>query len=169
MGLKFYVLCEDRAHEQFLRGLLEGKGLVTNWAREVRSTVAPKGQGAASQFVKQQFPEVVRVRRSKAFQQGLAVITMVDGDNIGGGRARELLSSLQPERGASERVAVLVPTWSIETWVLALCGEVVDEATSHKSLAPDEKGLRMAAEQWEPARPNEPLQMAEARTELRRI
>jgi hypothetical protein len=169
MGLRFYVLGEDRAREQFLRGLLEGKGLVRNWAREVRSTVAPKARGAASQFVKQQFAEVVRVRRSKNFQQSLAVITVVDGDNVGSARAGELLSTLVPERDAVERIAVLVPTWSIETWALALEGKPVDEMTSYKPVVRNERALRLAGESWEPPRNQEPPQLTEARAELRRV
>jgi hypothetical protein len=169
MGIKFYVVCEDRAHEQFLRGLLEGKGLVSNWAREVRCLVAPKGRGAASQFVLREFPEVVKTRRSKSFQQSLGVLGMIDGDHVGSARQRQLLESLDPARATDERIAVLVPTWSIETWAKALDGKAVDETTDLKGFTRDDRGLRDAGRSWEPPRLDEPPMLAEGRRELLRL
>jgi hypothetical protein len=169
MGIRFYVVCEDRAHEQFLRGLLEGRGLVSNWAREVRSLVAPKGRGAASQFVLREFPEVVNTRRSKSFQQSLGVLGMIDGDNLGSARHRQLLESLDPARATGERIAVLVPTWSIETWAKALAGEVVDETTDLKGFTREDRQLREAGRSWEPARRDEPPMLTEGRRELLRL
>lgn len=155
MGVKFYIVCEDSDHEQFLRGLLEGLGLIKDWAREVRCEINPNGGGDAKAFVRRLFPEKVQVRRSKAYQHGLAVIGVSDGDDQGHGpRVQSLLTTLHPPRTERERIAVLAPTWSIETWVLWLLGNhSVTEARTYKTLAKElePRDIREAGRCWNPA------------------
>ena len=40
-------------------------------------------------------------------------------------------------RGPQERIAIWVPRWNIETWLLFLSGRDVDEAANHKGQARD--------------------------------
>lgn len=60
------------------------------------------------------------------------MIVVVDGDNDGVQRRRDLLADACQaakieDRSAAEPVVVLVPTWNIETWLAYLAGESVDE------------------------------------------
>jgi len=81
------------------------------------------------------------------------------------------------ERDAADRIAIWVPTWSIETWLLWLNGDhAIDESTSLKNrVADDQQGRQLAkkaAEAWEPAHPEESESLpslAAARIELLRL
>jgi hypothetical protein len=69
----------------------------------------------------------MRLHRSKNYQKNLALIVHIDGDDRGvTARKTELDSRLTesslPARAPHERVALLVPTWCIETWMLHLAG-----------------------------------------------
>ena len=60
---------------------------------------------------------------------------ILDGDNLGAaGRVNELANVCQAQgikpREKDEQVAILVPTWNIETWLAYLDGTDVDEAKS---------------------------------------
>ena len=140
------VWCEDREHEQFARQLLCDVFQVPR--RNLRFETAPEGKGAASKWVEQQCNNAVvpEQRRTKS-QQGLGFLVMIDGDNIGvAGRLANL-----PKRDADDRIAILIPTWSIETWALWLLGEDVDETASVKHLlAPEEfrVRVRLAIANW---------------------
>lgn len=65
--------------------------------------------------------------RSKLHQRDLGLIVHIDGD-ARGVRARKseldrrLRDSGAQSRATAERAAILVPTWSIETWLLHLTG-----------------------------------------------
>jgi hypothetical protein len=63
---------------------------------------------------------------------------VIDGDNLGvANRKRELdeerLAQGLVARSSTEPVAIFVPTWSIETWLVELCGRgPVSESVSMK-------------------------------------
>lgn len=123
--LRGVVLCEDKLTERFLRRLLASLGFDTQ--RRIRFDCAPSGQGAAEAWVRKRYPSEVRVLRSKRHQKALCLVAVRDGDRVGvDERKRELDRQLQAEelepRRADERIATPVPTWSIETWLLALLG-----------------------------------------------
>lgn len=127
------VLCEDRMHEHFVRKLCEGYGLTP-----VRVQIAPKGRGSAEEWVRKRFPdEVKRLRQHR--HEHIALITITDGDRFGvterlQGFASALAENGLPARTNDDHLAILVPTWSIETWLLWLCGEVdVGETVSYKN------------------------------------
>lgn len=95
--------------------------------RVVFVVVAPKGEGAASAWVVKQFAEQVRQLRAKRHQKRLGLIVQVDGDNVGvASRLQQLAAALDEDDampvGESEPIAMLVPTWSVETWALHLTG-----------------------------------------------
>jgi hypothetical protein len=134
------IVCEDRLTERFLRRLCERYG-----AQVLDVVVAPFGKGAASNWVKQQYPTYVKRRRAKGYQQQLGLLVCIDGDDKGTAtRQRELAQQLEsaglPARTPDEPVAILVPTWSIETWLAYLCGKpALHEAESvkdHPSFGP---------------------------------
>jgi hypothetical protein len=86
--------------------------------------------GAADQFVRESFPTELQAMRSSAVCRGLIVVT--DGDKSGPkGRIEQLDAACEGRnikpRQQDERVAIIVPTWNIETWFAYLDGESVDE------------------------------------------
>jgi hypothetical protein len=106
----------------------------------------------------------------------------MDGDNADPVRRKgELDGCLRAQgmdpRQADERIALPVPTWSIETWLLALLGESVDETTSQKRVferrypGKERSALREAAQAWRvraggiPSVPS----LADSRIEMRRL
>ena len=89
--------------------------------------VAPNGKGCASDWVLSNYPEAVGKRRSKNFQKNLGLLVHIDGDEHGVTARKTALdvrlqSKQMPLRGPSEPVAIFVPTWCIETWLLHLAG-----------------------------------------------
>jgi hypothetical protein len=107
----------------------------------------------------------------------------MDGDNADPvQRKAELDICLQDQgmnpRQVDERIAIPVPTWSIETWLLALLGESVDEATSQKReferrypSKEERTGVRDAAQAWRVRASGIPSvpSLADSRIEMRRI
>ena len=121
------ILCEDTQHEAFLRRFFS----IMEWPkRRFRVVRAPSGRGAADEFVRRQF--VVELREHRRRRVDRAVVVMVDGDARGvARRIRELDDACQqsgvPPRSGEDRVAVFVPTWSVETWLAYLDGETVTQ------------------------------------------
>jgi hypothetical protein len=130
--VQIVLLCEDAQHEAFARRFLETQGWST---RRIRVEKASRGGGSAEQFVRERFPiELAAYRRAQG-RVGQALIVFIDGDSDGvAGRLAQMDAGCntagQPPRGAGERVAIFVPTRSIETWFAYLDGKTVDEARS---------------------------------------
>lgn len=139
--MRLRVLCEDRKTENLVRRLCDAWGVPS---RDVRVSVAPSARGAASAWVNKNYcSEVLAFRAVASFQRELALLVVIDGDNVGvRGRVRDLEEQLEVQvkrrrsvepRGADERIAVFVPTWSVETWLLWLSGaRDVHEGQSYK-------------------------------------
>lgn len=131
------VLCEDQLTEQFARKLLSALGFDTR--RRIRFERAPAGEGSGEAWVRQRYPGEVRELRSKRHQRDLCLVAIRDGDRFGThARKRELdeqlVSTQLAPRQASERIATPVPTWSIESWILALLGDIeLDEGRPTKA------------------------------------
>ena len=91
---------------------------------------APGGRGAGEQFVRERFPRELKAHRSRPV--GQALVVMIDGDSEGPVSRRSQLGKTcrdagVAERTNTERVALLIPTWNIETWLAYLNGSHVDE------------------------------------------
>jgi hypothetical protein len=133
------LLGEDRAHLDLLRGLASALG----W-RVVEEHQAPSGRGAASAWVTQRLPPLLKtVRRMQSPSLGLLVA--IDGDNLGhAGRLTAFDQACQAAGVAQptpvDSLARLIPCWSIDTWLLFFCrGQALPEADKRaKSRA---KGL----------------------------
>ena len=122
------ILCEDTQHEAFLRRFFS----TMKWPRPFRVVMAPPGEGAADAFVRQQFVKELREHHRRRDRVDRAVVVMVDGDAHGvERRIRELDNACResdvPLRDDKDRVAVFVPTWSVETWLAYLDGETVTQ------------------------------------------
>jgi len=130
--IRAIVLCEDRAQEHFVRKLCEELG-----HRPVRVVVAPQGRGSAEQWVRKHYPDEIKKLRGHG-DELVGLVAMTDGDRFGVTERKQDLGAALTETGLEarkddERIAICVPTWSIETWFAWLCGlERVDEATKYK-------------------------------------
>lgn len=110
--------------------------------------------------------------------QRLCLIAVRDGDSAGLASKKTDLDSLAP-RERAERIATPVPTWSIETWLLALLGDdTVDETASRKPdferryLGRDEgQAIQNAAQSWRSRADRIPSvpSLADGKTEMKRI
>lgn len=174
------LLCEDVAQRSFFLGLCKRLGFLS---RVVRVEVAPEGEGAAEQWVRRQYPSQVRAYRAKANHLTNGLLVVIDGDAVGvPARKSQLDEALeesgQQRRQPADRVAVCVPTWSIETWLLWLCGAgEVDERTAYKRSGLFQRGRESGAvssknaiERWAPvSSPGEPASLTDGREEIARL
>lgn len=177
--LRGVILSEDKRQERFLRHLLGELGFDR---RKFRFESAPAGEGAAEAWVRKRYPQEVEYIRSKNYQQ-LALIAMRDGDNVGvDGRKAELDDELrsdgQEPRSQQELFVTPVPTWSIETWLLALVGDNVSgeheslkEQFEHRFRRLEKITLRKAAKNWQnnPDGGSDLGSLVDGRLELKRI
>ena len=176
------VLSEDPRTERFFRELLGRLGFNKN---KLRYRTAPKGRGDAKAWIRaeSQYPtEVTVLRRRRG--QNVFLITILDGDNTNPTtRKAELDHSLTVHglrvREDGERIAIPVPTWSIETWLLALLGNgTVTELQSRKFdferlYRGREEGtaLRDAAQAWSARAEHIPSvpSLADSKSEVSRL
>ena len=179
--LRGTVLVEDSRTERFFRELLVHLGFER---QKLYFRPAPKGKGDTKAWIRaqSQYPSEVQKLRQKKLQQ-VFLITVMDGDNADPVRRKAELDSCLHDQGmgprqANERSAIPVPTWSIETWLLALLGESVDEATSKKRDferrypgKEERSALRDAAQAWRDRAGGIPSvsSLADSRIEMRRI
>ena len=145
------LLCEDKEHERFFRRLLEKKWFGRG---KVRVERIPDRQGAGDAWVLTRYAREVRYARSKR-AENYAVVVVVDGDNFKlDKRMRQLAQKLEDEkevaRGAHEKIVICIPTRSIETWELWLCGDrTVDEDGEYKQrFRSMEPSVKEAVEAW---------------------
>ena len=178
-GVQVVILCEDKAHERFFRKLVQRLG-----HRLIRVEVAPSGEGDASQWVLAHVAGEVRAHRSYANHLSSGLVVVVDGDDKGVARRKQsvddtLHAAGLDRRGRGETILIAVPTWSIETWLLWLCGvRDLNEEESLKDRGKQEEGkgvvsVSAAVEAWmAPPDPNEPTvvpSLSDGRLEMDRL
>lgn len=125
----------------------------------------------------QQYPGEVQVLRSKNYQAGLRLVVVRDGDRAGYAQRMAdfdtaLANNKMKVREEAEKIAHLVPTWSIETWLFALLGDAgVDESEPMKTRFHGTRTeIRKAAAAWPTtARISSLPSLAGACDELQRI
>ncbi len=170
---RVYLLCEDQLHERFLRQWLAHRKV-----KVVNAEVAPAGKNSASAFVRKQFLAFVVKAKSKAYQEKLGFIVVIDGDNLGVRRKLELQKQLNDAElmlAYEKRVVILVPSWSIDTWIDAICGADAVESTKvtdqiKRSI--DDEMIRRATldfDSYRRALPAHLPAMLDAQLELRKL
>ena len=131
--LRGVLLCEDTEHERFFRRLL-----LRRWFKRLRVERIRDRKGAGDAYVIVKFAQEVRVAR-RWRNENYALVVAIDGDRV---KMHERLRQLDqqlvdaglPKRGEDEMIVICVPTWSIETWELWLCGRRdLDEDSDYKS------------------------------------
>ncbi len=126
------VLCEDKQQRVFVRRFMKPR---TN--HPIRFVSAPQGKGSAEQFVREQYPKELRALRAATV--ATVLIVMIDGDKNPLPRRMEQLDDSCRQfdvtpRNAGDRVVVLVPKRSIDTWIKYLEGDTVNETTRYPKL-----------------------------------
>jgi len=133
--VQLVILCEDIQHRAFAKGLFEARGF-----RNIRFLPIPEGKGAATQYVFKHYPERVKAYRILANrnQSSHALAIFIDADNeTVEKRLKELDDTLQ-EKGLekqqnNEKIATFIPKKNIETWLMSLMEQVVNEETNYKN------------------------------------
>lgn len=174
------VLVEDRRTERFFRELLVELGFDK---RKITFKPAPSGRGDAGDWVRAQHPDEVILLRRKRHQR-LFLLAVRDGDNDGVVTRKADLDGALREKGLNarqegERIVTPVPTWSIETWILALLGDAtVDENESRKRDferrypgKQEGQALQDAAQAWRNKADQTPSvpSLADSKTEMNRV
>ncbi len=143
--VKIVLLCEDSQHEAFTRRFLKGIGWNT---RELRVEKSPSGGGPAEQWVREKFPNELKVYRQRRQRAASALIAMIDADTKS---VKERINEFEavcngrevPFRTDDEAVAITVPKRNIETWIHHCNGEQVNEEDSYQKLE-RERGCKPA-------------------------
>jgi hypothetical protein len=183
--VRVVAICEDKLQRSFLIRLFARLRI-----DPVRWAVAPSGEGSAEQWVRKQLLEEAKAHRSQAkHQTNLSLVVMTDGDKLGvaerqGSLDKALTDAEHVARQGTERIAYLIPTWSIETWLAWLCGFSeqlggIDETIQYKKhgalrtlIEAEVVSPKLAVAVWVPPLPKEEIavpSLATARRELVRI
>ncbi|MDC0745555.1 hypothetical protein [Polyangium mundeleinium] len=135
---RLHVLCEDRLTVDFVERLADRWGM---GPRQRSIDTSPKARGSGEQYVREHFAKAVARWRAQS-DENVVLLVVVDGDNKGVARRRNELEQTLREAGAtriaaSDPVAIIVPTWHIETWIAWLCGHrPVSELQRYKNDEP---------------------------------
>lgn len=119
--------------DRFCRATLQELGF---HRREIRIEMAPSGKGSGKRWVTDRYPREVATIRQKRHQR-LAVLVGTDVDELSVRERHNQLSQAlaeygQAERDSGEAIALWLPKWSIETWLLQLTGTDTDESENKK-------------------------------------
>ena len=147
-GVRFTVLVEDRPLERFVRECLHALGVHT---REIRIVGYPAGRGSAKQWIDREYPIQVQAHRRRS-SENIALVVGTDADEQTVQQRVQRLAEVLQEAGrearaAHERIALWIPRWNIETWLLFLNGQAVDEAANYKGQA-REVDIKAAAREF---------------------
>ena len=119
------VLCEDRAHEVFVKRFLKkGWGVKP---REIRVTDYPSGKRSGKKHVEDNISQETKALRTRHASTILLVIQDADEQSVGQAKSA-LDAKLLPSRGDREPIAYIIPKWHIQTWIAYLDGKKVDES-----------------------------------------
>lgn len=138
MGIRITIVVEDQLLDRFCREALMSLGY---HRREIRVRMSPAGRGSGKSWVNGQYVIEVKALRSQGYQS-LAVLVGSDVDELTlAERICQLEDALTEanvsSRTTQERIAYWLPKWHVETWILALAGETVNENTRYKNQLGD--------------------------------
>jgi len=141
------VLAEDLRQANFVRHYLIRCG---HHSRSIVVRIAPQGRGSGEQYVRERYPVEVAYYRHRSYLRKAALAAALDADT---GSVQEhereleaaLVAAGQARRDAVEAIAVIIPKRNIETWILCLSGEVVDEGMNYKGRSGIDGMIKSAA------------------------
>ena len=122
------VLCEDKAHEVFVKRFLKkGWGVKP---RAIRVLSYPNGKGSGKKHVVDNISSEAEALRKRHASTILLVIQ--DADELSVDQVKSNLDAQLPSpRDNNERIAYIIPKWHIQTWIAYLDGVNVDEANKN--------------------------------------
>jgi len=121
---RIIVLCEDKAHEVFVRRFLTKVWRVAH--RDIKVSYYPEGEGSGKKHVQDRIEDEVKAYRSR--HASTILIVMHDADEKTVAQIQQLLDSkIGNARAESDRIAYIIPKWHIETWLAYLEGRDVGE------------------------------------------
>lgn len=125
------ILAEDKRHQNFVVRYLRRR----RYKNEIFFEKLPSGSGCGEQWVRENYARSVGAYRARARKARTALIVVIDadtGDVIR--RTRQLQEALGKDaRKDDEEIVHLIPRRNIETWILHLTGEDVDEEEDYKN------------------------------------
>ncbi len=128
------LLLEDARHKQLVYRYLIECGVEAN---VIRVQSSPSGKGSAENWVRKQFPKEVRAYRSRQSRAQTQLIVVIDADTetvqMRLGQLDQALkgSKMSLVNTDTEKIARLIPKRNIETWILCLNGQGIDEETDY--------------------------------------
>lgn len=123
---QYKILCEDRAHYNFVRGWLIEKGANS---RKLNCYGELPHKGSGKQFVQQNFVTAMEETRRKNAIARTFLIVVLDADN----NSADTVASSFGNHENDDPVFFVIAKWSMDTWVRFLMDPVaVDEETSCK-------------------------------------
>jgi hypothetical protein len=130
---RVFVLVEDEHHHVLIRRYLIECGFNEH---EVRIERSPAGRGSAESWVLKNFAAQTKTYRRRQARAESALIVMIDADNRSvQDRWNQLDQALkdngEPTVSRDERIARLVPRRNVETWILCLNGQDVNETADY--------------------------------------
>jgi hypothetical protein len=140
--LRITILAEDKRHQSFVLRYLKSLGCNLS---KVRREPLPTGVGAGEQWVRQRYAESVYELRRRSENMALIVVIDADTEEVAR-RCNQLEEALGAARGAKERIVHLIPKRNIETWILCLDGETVDEGEDYRKARGIEVRIGPAAQ-----------------------
>jgi hypothetical protein len=126
--LRVTILAEDKRHQSFVLRYLKHLGCHPH---KIRREPLPSGVGAGEQWVREGYAESAAELRRRSENTALIVVLDADKEEVSR-RRNQLDAMLDSPRGANERIVHFIPKRNIETGVLCLNGEVVDELENHR-------------------------------------
>ncbi|MBI3682489.1 MAG: hypothetical protein HY235_19080 [Acidobacteria bacterium] len=141
------ILAEDHCQESLVRRYLKRLGYEN---RRMRPFLSPRGRGSGEQFVREHFASEVQRYRNARTRRNAALFVIIDADaKTVLDRIRELdeaLTSCDEKEVSPEEVIVrLIPRRNVETWLLCLTDQIVNEETDYKGTFEWQKFVQRAA------------------------
>jgi hypothetical protein len=130
------VVVEDERHQMLIQRYLKSRGLSHH---QIRISASPSGKGSAESWVRRKFVEETKVYRTREARARTELIVVIDADTSTVEDRFSQLDKALSENGDEivsdgERIARLVPKRNVETWILCLSGQAVDEDEDYKGM-----------------------------------
>ncbi len=130
------VLAEDKRHQNFVTRYLKRR----RYEGQIRLENLPSGRGCGEQLVRENYARAVGAYRARSSKSKTALIVVIDADTGDvSRRVRQLREALGTgTRKDGESIVHFIPKRNIETWILHLNGEQVNEEADHRGRDVDD-------------------------------
>jgi hypothetical protein len=131
---RIVILVEDQRQQRFVRKYLARKGFEGGAIRQI---ALPAGKGSGEQYVREKYADEVKEFRKRNTSVTTWLVVAIDTDILDvTARARQLAERPTdrglPRRNDDEAIVHLIPKRNIETWILCLTRQAVDEETDYR-------------------------------------